>query len=102
MIVTIKHKENDEWHDVDLEFPTVDHAKRHAVKEGYAEYKVWQHGDLQCHLFNAVKAQPIHHKAVAKAEPMHLKPQKKAKKEKITLVANLVPKEEDESKLEDE
>ena len=64
MIVTVKHKENDKWHDVDLEFPTVDHAKRHAVKEGYAEYKVWQHGDLQCHLFNAV----------AKAEP------KKAKK----------------------
>ena len=78
MIVTIKHKENDEWHDVDLEFPTVDHAKRHAVKEGYAEYKVWQHGDLQVHLFNAV----------AKAEP------KKAKKQKLTVLANLVSKEE--------
>tara|TARA_R110002074_G_scaffold35742_6_gene97473 strand:+ start:634 stop:891 length:258 start_codon:yes stop_codon:yes gene_type:complete len=78
MIVTVKHKENDKWHDVDLEFPTVDHAKRHAVKEGYAEYKVWQHGDLQCHLFNAV----------AKAEP------KKAKKQKLTVLANLVSKEE--------
>ena len=81
MIVTIKHKENDEWHDVDLEFPTVDHAKRHAVKEGYAEYKVWQHGDLQCHLFNAV----------AKAEP------KKAKKQKLTVLANLVSKEEEDN-----
>jgi hypothetical protein len=86
MIVTIKHKENDEWHDVDLEFPTVDHAKRHAVKEGYAEYKVWQHGDLQCHLFNAV----------AKAEPMYHKAQKKTKeKQKLTVLANLVSKEEE-------
>lgn len=73
---TVEYKENDAWLTADVQFPTVDHAKRYTVTEGYGEYKVWNGGDQLCHLFNAVKTKA-----------------KKAKKEKITLVSNLVPKE---------
>lgn len=86
MMYTLKYKENEVWHAGHVGFPTVDHAKRHAVEEGYAEYKVWQGDDLLCHLFNAV----------AKAQP------KKAKKQKLTVFANLVPKEEAETTSLDE
>ena len=59
MMYTLKYKENDDWHAGHVGFPTVDHAKRHAVEEGYAEYKVWQGDDLLCHLFNAVAKEEV-------------------------------------------
>jgi hypothetical protein len=81
MIVTITKKVNDKWEDVDAEFPTVDHAKRHALEETYAEYKIWQHEQLQAHLFYTKPVQDTSGNA-----------------EKIRVAVKLVSKEEEPKK----
>ena len=85
MKVTITHKVKGAWEEVEADFPTIDHAKRHALEEVYAEYKVWQHGQLQAHLFNA------HTKDVSEETVI-----KKKKSEKLEVLVNLVPKEVEE------
>ena len=75
MMITLKHKENNEWHSANREFQTLDHAKAHSVEEGYTEYKAWKGDDLLCHLFNAV----------AKPKP--------AKKEKLKVAVRFVEPE---------
>tara|TARA_R110000822_G_scaffold47172_1_gene125389 strand:- start:51 stop:320 length:270 start_codon:yes stop_codon:yes gene_type:complete len=77
-MITVKHKENNEWHSAHIGFQTLDHAKAHSVKEGYTEYKAWKGDDLLCHLFNAV----------AKPKP--------AKKEKLKVAVRFVEPEVEE------
>jgi hypothetical protein len=78
------HKVKDAWEEVEAEFPTVDHAKRHALEESYAEYKIWQHDQLQAHLFNAT--------------PKGTAPEGSGSPQKLRAAVNLVSKEEEPKK----
>ncbi len=40
-MITVQYKENGEWKKDDATFQIPEHAKAHTVKEGYAEYKIW-------------------------------------------------------------
>lgn len=57
-MITVQYKKGDEWVDEDKKFTTLDIAKAHTIKEGYAEYKAWNGETLLAHLFNDVKPAP--------------------------------------------
>jgi hypothetical protein len=57
-MITVQYKEGNEWKTDDNTFATLDIAKAHTVKEGYAQYKVWNDTTLLAHLFNQVVAKP--------------------------------------------
>ncbi len=58
-MITVQYKENGEWKKDDATFLVPEHAKAHTVKQGYAEYKIWnKDGALVAHLFNDVKPAP--------------------------------------------